>query len=228
MSSGFYNAEVWDTSEPITHTAYPEFQFVIFDVPYIRLNKKSIVEHSQYASHRIKECICSLKNKKYNELTGQDVTWWYSIYNIFNITTGSEHYWRIYKDLTYCIDKYFKITQREKPRQIWMESWLNNHNADEVLKKHDHTWDLHGYVSIDPQDTETVFLDWKNDSKELYRLKNKPGRIYIGPGSRPHYVNNIGTYTEKRITLGFDLIVKETEVFNLGFTPIILKDKNGI
>jgi hypothetical protein len=221
--------EVADSSEPIKiHKIDEDMQYVIFDVPYIRNNQDNIVEHCHYSAKRIKDCIAALKQKKLSEITGQDITWYYSIYNIFSIASGSEHFWNIYKDLVQCSNQYFEIMKLDMPRQLWAESWLNIHDSKEVLKKHDHTFDYHGYVSIDPQYTETVFLDYKDDKKVLYRLENKPGRIYIGPGRRPHFVANTKMYLNKRITLGFDLLVNRTETYNLGFIPVPMKNRYGV
>ena len=64
---------------------------------------------------------------------------------------------------------------------------------------HGHAFDYHGYISIDPQDTTTVFKD------PDYQIKNYPGQIYFGPGGRIHKVSVDSDFTQPRITLGFDI-----------------------
>ena len=225
MINSFAETETYVTSEPVTVSNVDrDLRYVMVDVPYIRANLQNIKEHCEYAAHRIKQFIVGMKNIPYDKITGTDITWFYNNYNIYNIAAGSVHFYTIYKHVCYAVNQYFKITGKPKPSQMWMQSWINFHNADEVLSVHDHTWDLHGYVSIEPQDTETVFLNYRDDSKELYRVKNQVGKIYVGPGYRPHYVNNLSNYTEKRITMGFDLMYEHKTNYNSGFIPILLED----
>ena len=67
----------------------------------------------------------------------------------------------------------------------------------QVLDWHGHDWPYHGYISVDPKKTDTVF--------ETYRIKNELGNIYIGPGHRMHKVEVIHPFDTPRITLGFDI-----------------------
>jgi len=97
-----------------------------------------------------------------------------------------------------------------------MQSWLNFHSSDEVLKKHSHEWPFHGYISVDPKSTTTVF--------EKYEIENKIGQIYIGPGGKgyEHYVRVNNPYEGKRITIGFDITdIPNRGYKNLGLTPIL-------
>ena len=82
-------------------------------------------------------------------------------------------------------------------KQLWMQSWMNFHKANEVLDWHNHYSPYHGYVSIEPHNTTTVF--------EGYKIKNQIGRIYIGPGDRHHKVRVDEEFDTPRITLGFDV-----------------------
>ena len=74
-----------------------------------------------------------------------------------------------------------------------------------MLNWHSHQWDYHGYISIDPKKTRTVFSD--------YEIKNEVGNIYIGPGDREHKVIVDENFDTPRITLGFDVSL-ETEDLN--------------
>ena len=97
-----------------------------------------------------------------------------------------------------------------------MQSWLNYHYPNEVLGWHNHFWDYHGYICIEPKKTTTVF--------ENYQIENEVGHIYIGPGNREHMVVVNEDFKEPRITLGFDVKVYkgEDEYPNdmLSLTPI--------
>lgn len=121
-----------------------------------------------------------------------DSTRFYWGYNAFAATSGNLLFYQLYLELMQIIRDYVGHND-----PLWFECWINSHNPNEVLKWHNHEWPLHGYVSIDPKDTVTVFKD--------YKIENKIGNIYIGPGNRPHTVEVNQKYPEPRITLGFDV-----------------------
>ena len=101
-------------------------------------------------------------------------------------------------------------------RPLWMQSWINFHKQDAVLNKHGHDWDFHGYISVNPKDTTTVF--------EQYEIKNKKGQIYIGPGREgyEHYIRVDNPYKGERITIGFDITFESNrDIPNLGLIPLI-------
>ena len=72
-----------------------------------------------------------------------------------------------------------------------------NHDHDNVLGWHNHDWDYHGYISIDPKNTVTEFRN--------YKIENKTGQIYFGPGQREHRVVCLDEFSDKRLTIGFDV-----------------------
>ena len=96
---------------------------------------------------------------------------------------------------------------------LWMHSWLNYHETPKKLSKilgkeqgyHGHASKYHGYISIDPQDTTTIF-------KNKLQINNKIGQIYIGPGNFllkdnfdfDHCVIENSPITKPRITIGFN------------------------
>jgi hypothetical protein len=67
----------------------------------------------------------------------------------------------------------------------------------------------------------TVFTD-KPNGKELYRVENKVGQIYIGPGYRFHHVEMLEPFAGERITFGFDLENRDRIIDNMGLIPIII------
>ena len=122
----------------------------------------------------------------------RDSTWSYNFYNIFCVTSPSPLWYDLFVELKSIIRDY---VGHDKP--LWMQSWLNFHMPDQVLDWHNHEWPYHGYISIDPKNTETIF--------DNYKVKNELGNIYIGPGNRMHKVEVIESFTTPRITLGFDV-----------------------
>lgn len=121
-----------------------------------------------------------------------DSTSWHFSYNVFALASPMPLWYDLYSDLSYVIRGYLDT---RKP--LWIQSWLNFHKADEVLDWHTHEWPYHGYVSINPCESTTVF--------EGYKIKNKIGNIYIGPGERAHKVRVDEEFDSTRITLGFDV-----------------------
>jgi hypothetical protein len=120
----------------------------------------------------------------------QDTTWDYSKYNIFTQTSGSELFWNLYKEI--CVD----VRKYAGGGPLWMQAWMNFHKSDQVLDWHNHEWEFHGYVSIDPKNSKTVFENWE--------VQNKIGNIYIGPGHHKHKVEVLEPYDDYRITIGLD------------------------
>lgn len=166
-----------------------------------------IVRHQNEMINRLHQCHKLLMDR-YSKLN-KSSTWLYRTYNIFSLVGQSEHFFDLYKDLT-------EIIKLNLPNEkyIWFQSWLNFHKQDEVLKWHTHKWYYHGYISMDPKNTHTVFRD--------YRIVNELGNIYIGPGLREHMVEVLEPYAGQRITLGFDV---DTQLRNpndlLSLIPIV-------
>lgn len=119
-------------------------------------------------------------------------TFLYRTYNVFALTGQSELFYELYKDLITLI----KLNLRDK-KYLWFQSWLNFHRPEQVLNWHNHAWPFHGYISIDPKKTQTVFRE--------YTITNEVGNIYFGPGHREHKVEILEPFEGNRITLGFDV-----------------------
>lgn len=143
---------------------------------------KYIVEHQ---SEIIEQC-CKVK-QNYNG----DMTLDYFKYNIFSLTAGYYTFYEIYKELI------LLVKSKLGNKRMWMQAWLNYHNHDQVLGWHNHDWDYHGYISIDPKNTITEFRD--------YKIENKVGQIYFGPGQREHRVVCLDEFSDTRLTIGFDV-----------------------
>tara|TARA_B100000963_G_scaffold14583_1_gene11219 strand:- start:138 stop:686 length:549 start_codon:yes stop_codon:yes gene_type:complete len=129
-------------------------------------------------------------------------TWGYSKYNIFNLTSGSKRFYKLYYEIKK-IARAFLNTQEP----LWMQSWINYHMMNEVLDWHDHSsCSAHGYVSINPMKTKTVFQD--------FEIVNEIGKLYIGEPYVQHKVVILEDYYEPRITIAFD-ILNETNYMEL-------------
>lgn len=123
---------------------------------------------------------------------GQDTTWAYGMYNVFALTAPSTTFYDIFNEVR-------KLVRDELgyDRPLWIQAWLNYHTQDQLLKWHDHCFDYHGYISIDPKNTKTVF--------EEYEIVNKPGQIYFGLGNKFHRVEAVEPFDGVRTTIGFDI-----------------------
>lgn len=122
----------------------------------------------------------------------KDSTWNYKFYNTFSLTSPSPLFYELLSDLKTVIREYVG-----DDRPLWFQSWINYHQPHQLLDWHDHQWPLHGYISIDPKESTTVF--------RKYEIQNQIGNIYIGPGNREHKVESTEKFTTPRITLGFDV-----------------------
>ena len=175
--------------------------FTLFNFDYIKENQLEI----------IKELKISQKNlEKYGVF---DSTKAYIYYNIFGVSSPSKHMYTIFK-------KVRDVVREQIPDQmIWIQSWLNYQDYNQVLGWHNHSSSWHGYISIEPQDTVTEFED--------YTIVNRPGQIYIGPGKKLHRVvtTNTTNFLSPRITVGFDLaynFIGEDHPLDYQLMPLIL------
>ena len=149
--------------------------YKIYQSKYIIENQSEIVKQC----HKVKE--------NYNG----DMTLDYFKYNIFSLTAGYYSFYEIYKELI------LLVKSQLGNKRMWMQAWLNYHNHNQVLGWHNHDWDYHGYISIDPKNTVTEFRD--------YKIENKVGQIYFGLGQREHRVVCLDKFSDTRLTIGFDV-----------------------
>lgn len=147
----------------------------------------------------------------------RDSTWSYAMYNIFSLTAPATNFYQIYKELRTLVR-----SQLGDDRQLWIQAWINYHTSDELLEWHGHDFEYHGYISIDPKKTNTVF--------EGYSIENKVGQIYFGPGYRMHKVESIEPFEGRRVTIGFDIqtlpeqpyvTYTERPFVNMSFIPLL-------
>ena len=168
------------------------------------------MHHKLYKSQVVldnQRVMISILNNAIPSLGGIDSTWSYDKYNVFGLTSPTQVYYDLFNELRGFVYDYTGDVDR-----LWMQSWDNYHMPDQVLRWHNHHWPIHGYISIRPHKTKTVF--------EGYEIDNEVGNIYIGPGNRYHRVEVLEDYDTPRITLGFDLLTDPTKVSeNLGLIP---------
>ena len=136
----------------------------------------------------------------------------YHEYNIFGATSPSVHMYKLFSALRAIIRDKLGYDDR-----LWIQSWVNFHTHDQVLDWHNHDAKWHGYVSIDPKDTTTEF-------ERGFKIENKVGNIYLGPGYNRHRVVNNSEYDGVRITIGFDVLTDSPDTdpsHNFGCIPLL-------
>ena len=152
-------------------------------------------------------------------INSSNTTWNYYKYNIFSITSSSLLFYKLYQELNYYIRSFVG-----DDRPLWIQSWLNYHEEEKIpthLHMHSHQEKYHGYISINPQDTTTIF-------KNGLEINNKVGQIYIGYGRDrsdndywDHYVKVNKPYKGTRITIGFDINTYSNELLYPSFIPLL-------
>ena len=188
--------------------------YIIRNFSYIKENHNHFIEYANLAHQRFN---FAFGNK--TSFNQNSSTWFYRYYNITCLTFGSSLYYKLFSDLQNLIKE---IAKHKKP--LWYQSWLNFHKPNEVLDWHNHyECLLHGYISIDPKESETEFED--------YKIKNEIGNVYIGKPEKKHKVNILKPYDGHRITIAFDIIDEDNvnSIYkkygnidiNTGFIPII-------
>ena len=174
--------------------------YKIYQSKYIVEHQSEIVEQC----HQSKQWYMRLPSRN---STG-DMTADYFNYNIFALTAGYYSFYEIYKELVSL------VKSELGNKRMWMQSWLNYHDHNQVLGWHNHDWDYHGYISIDPKNTVTEFRN--------YKIENKVGQIYFGPGQREHRVVCLDEFSDTRLTIGFDIsldLISENGC--LGMLPVL-------
>ena len=147
---------------------------------------------------------CNQLHKIITDKNIYDSTWQYKEYNIFSLSSSSEAMWFLWRNIQICIRKHIG-----DDRPAWMTGWLNFHKHKDILDWHNHTGSqYHGYVSIDPKETNTIF---KTDDIE-YQIENIPGLLYIGPSARLHKVEALKPFEGIRTTIAFD-VTTEKDIF---------------
>jgi hypothetical protein len=146
-----------------------------------------------------------------------DTTWNYDKYNLFVESSTSVLYYYLYRDLCHCIRDFNRKMGGDDTNPIWMESWLNFHSNEDIksLDWHGHEWDFHGYVSVDPKNTITVFKD--------FAVENKTGLIYLGTCGEEmkHRVHVNEPYDGNRITIAFDCTLHQNHDYPRKLIPVL-------
>jgi hypothetical protein len=186
-------------------------------IDLIEYNKENNYQiyRSDYIVKNIEGIIndCYIAHNRFTQLfPGRDSTYTYKQYNIFSLTATSIHFYNIYKDLIFCTKEFLK-TQDLNNNPVWFQSWMNFHKPHEVLQWHDHEWPYHGYMSIDPKKSKTIF--------EKYSISNETGFLYFGEGYKKHKVEVLEPYVGERITVGYDFTLKSNILDNISLIPII-------
>ena len=180
-----------------------DHNYMVFDVPYVRENQQAFIEESGKAHAKFDDIF------QHNHLGS---TWNYRFYNIFSLALNSLHYYYLFKILNSAIRHYVGNDQ-----PLWISSWLNYHYPEDILKWHNHHESIcHGYISLDPKNTNTRF--------EHYNIKNEVGRIYIGPSYNFHEVVVNEPFVTPRITIAFDIFnysQKEPTYKSLALIPLL-------
>ena len=153
----------------------------------------------------------------------KDLTFSYNIYNTFGITSPSKLFYQLFEELKTL------ILNHVNSEFVWLSCWINVHDGkgvEEILNWHEHNFPYHGYISINPHKTRTVFMEeWGDDEKVFpeFEIENEIGNIYIGPGHRQHKVFIDEEFDTPRVTLGFDVIDEDraSEMEENGLSSLI-------
>lgn len=161
---------------------------------------KTVLEnHSEIVS----ECVKLNKEirENYSVGDGYSTTWEYGRYNVFNLRRGNKLFDALREELV-------DIIKENCVGECWVQSWMNfdtYESVEETLKNHGHALPFHGYISIDPKNTKTIF------DNAGFEIENKIGNIYFGPGNDLttdkwlHKVINTSKYDGNRITIAYDI-----------------------
>lgn len=176
------------------------------------ISKFTLNGFDSYRSHILEQLAHSesriLNSVQHLDARPDNVTWYSNHYNIFTVLGSSKFAWQLWRDVESCIREHIALHDVHTQEGVWFRSWLNRHTTTQRLQSHRHDWPLHGYISLEPQNSRTVFTHEENGA-ELYSIHNTPGTVYIGPGDRWHHVEYDSEFTGRRVTLGFDIETRD-------------------
>jgi hypothetical protein len=153
------------------------------------------------------DCIKESTGKLQQIFGTNDYTKLYRQYNIFGVTATNILMYSLFNEL-----KTLVRAEIGNDRPLWMQSWVNYQDCNSLLPWHDHKWEWHGYICLEPKNTVTVFEDWE--------IHNKVGQIYFGEGHKPHRVDAVEPFDGHRITIGYDVTsVQNRQSPYLGLIP---------
>ena len=120
--------------------------YLLKNLSYVKNNKDEFIKGAHLAHERF----------VFNYGKTFSSTWFYKHYNVTTLTFGLPLYHKLFVDLQKIIREY-----ANKDGPLWYQCWLNFHDENEVLNRHNHPQCLfHGYICIDPKDSETQFDDY--------------------------------------------------------------------
>lgn len=193
-------------------------QYSVYYSQYTDLHSQWILYQVEQAHHRFRQQRPDIDFGSKPD----NLTWFSEHYNIFSLCAGSQFLHGVFIDLRRAIRAHWQLHDLEQPQSLWLQCWANLHSEHERLLAHNHEWPWHGYITVIPQPSRTVFLAEQSvDSQELYHIDNQAGQIYIGPGYRYHAVDYTQSFTGSRLTLGWDLCTTDRLIdHRMGFIPL--------
>lgn len=158
------------------------YQQMIQNEEKIRFNALDSAETGYDAAHKLKKTACR---------------------NTFMSFSTDYEWYRLFSSVTHCVNDYIKDNKLNTDKGLWLRSWPLVLSGEIEVPSHRHNWKIFGYVCLDSKQQDTIFTDGEY-GRELYRIHNKPGQLYLGPCEVYHHVEKFYT-DEPRITIGFDI-----------------------
>jgi hypothetical protein len=189
-----------------------DFNYSLFEISFVSAEKENFLKTAIETSDRIKQFLNVQKESR-------DITWFYQHYNVFTATCGDKNFYKLFVGINQCIREYLSIHNIKTNEMLYLQSWMNIHDCNEILTLHDHGSPIHGYISIDPKQTKTVFTSGIEDNT-IYEIENFSGLLYLGPGKRYHKVENLKEWEGQRLTIAFD--INDEKNNHLSFIPILI------
>jgi len=157
----------------------------------------------------------------YTGLGENSTTAKYGNYNVFN--WDNENIYKLKNNILTMHEKFLTFFKQELPKELYIQCWVNIMDKGQKINTHLHSTSpdsyLGGHVCIQVEDTSTYYICPINqiNEPEFFKSENKVGKITLFQNNIPHYTDE-HKYDKKRITLAFDLSLKNT---NKNFLKIL-------
>jgi len=136
-------------------------------------------------------------------------------YNIFN--WNDEIICKVKNNILTMHKKFLTFFKQKLPKELYIQSWVNIMDKGQKINMHLHGFSpdnyLGGHICVQTDDTSTYYVNPINqiNDPEIFKSKNKVGKITLFQNNIPHYSDEHKS-DKKRITIAFDLsLKKETE-----------------
>ena len=130
--------------------------YKIYDIEHVRQYQTAIAEAALQTSGVVSSVLDGVGwqggKHEHDPEACPNSTWLYGYYNFFSSRVKDIVVYDLFAHVKNALRDYIGMEER-----AWTQCWINTHLEGGLLHKHHHQYPIHWYLSIYPQNTQTVF-----------------------------------------------------------------------